>query len=167
MSWLWLSQEVPKVALAKKAVQLRMRDQWIASWRSNLATKSICNTYRMFKLDYGMECYIVKLQKTSRILFTKLRTLINTLPVDVDRYHNVSRGHRLCSKCDVDVVGDEYHVLFDCISSDIVRLRDMYLSEHFMQRATYFKYILLMQSTNVKVLQNLSLSLKSFVNMFK
>ena len=40
MSWLWLSQQVPNVTWVKKAVQLRLRDQWIATWRSDLATES-------------------------------------------------------------------------------------------------------------------------------
>ena len=65
------------------------------------------------------------------------------------------------------VVGDEYHVLFDCSDRDIVRLRGMYLSEYFTHRPSYFKYVLLMQSTNVKVIQNLSLFLKSVLNMFR
>ena len=165
MSWLWLTQDVINVTWVKKAVQLRLRDQWIANWRSNLATKSLCNNYRMFKLDYGMECYIEKLQKTSRIYVTKLRTLNNKLPVNVGRYHGVSREDRLCSKCDAGVVGDEYHVIFDCTDRDIVRLKGMYLSEFFTYRPTYFKYVSLMQSTSGKVLQNLSLFLKLVLNV--
>ncbi len=108
MSWLWLTQGVPNVTWVKKAVQLRSRDQWIATWRSSLATKSLCNNYRMFKLDYGLESYIVKLQKTSRILLlTDLRTLTNKLLVNVGRYHGISKEDRICSKCDAGVVGDE------------------------------------------------------------
>ena len=107
-----------------------------------------------------------KLLKTSRILLTKLRTLNNKLPINVGRHHEVRREDRLWSKCDAGVVGDEYHVLFDCTERDIVRLREIYLSEYFTYRPTYFKYISLMQSTNVKVLQNLSLFLKLVLNMF-
>ena len=59
-----------------------------------------------------MEWYIIKLQKSSCILFTKLRTLNNRLPVNVDRYQSVNREDRIYSKYDVGVVGDEYHVLF-------------------------------------------------------
>ena len=121
----------------------------------------------MFKINYGLESYIVKLQKTSRILLTKLRTLNNKLPLNVGRYHGISREDRICSKCDAGVVGDEYHVLFDCTNSDIVRLRGMYLSGYFTHRSTYYKYIWLMQSTNVKVLQNLSLFIKFVLNMFR
>lgn len=62
----------------------------------------------MFKLDYGMESYIVKLQKTNGILLTKLRTLNNKLPVSVGRHHGVSREERLCNKCDAGGVGQRF-----------------------------------------------------------
>ena len=88
-----------------------------------------------------MDCFIVKLQKASRLLITKLKTLNNKLPVNVGRHQGVSREDRLCSRCVVGVVGDEYHVLFDCNDRDIVRLRSMYLSEYFTHRPSYFKYV--------------------------
>ena len=93
----------------------------------------------MFKSNYGMEWYIVKLQKSSHILFTRLRTLNDRLLVKVGKYQGVNREDRLCTKCDVVVVGDKYHVLFYCTDSYIVRLGGMYLSEYFTQRSTYFE----------------------------
>ncbi len=103
MSWLWLSQSVPNVIWVNEAVELRLRDQWITTWRSNIETKSLCSNYRIIKMNYGMEEYTVKMQKTSRILLTKLRTLNNKLPVNVGRYTGVTREDRICSKCDADV----------------------------------------------------------------
>lgn len=167
MSWLWLTQTVPNVNWVKKAVQLRLRDQWIATWRSNLLAKSLCDNYRVIKVDYGMECYLVKLQKNMRIVLARLRTLNNKLPVNVGRYNGISRQNRLCNKCDVGAVGDEYHVLFVCTDRDILRLRARYLPEYFTHTPNNFKYISLMQNTNVKVLQNLSLFFKSVFNMFR
>ncbi len=81
-------------------------------------------------MNYGTEEYIVKMQKTSRILLPKIKTLNNKLPVNVGRYTGVTRENRICSKCDADVVGDEYHVLFVCINTDIVMLRAMYIPEY-------------------------------------
>ncbi len=40
MSWLWITQNVPNVMWGKKAVELRLKDQWITTWRSNIETKS-------------------------------------------------------------------------------------------------------------------------------
>ncbi len=91
MSWLWLSQSVPNVIWVKKAAELRLRDWWITAWRSNIETKSLCSNYRIIKINYGMEDYIVKMQKTRRILLTKLRTLNNKLPFNVGRYTGATR----------------------------------------------------------------------------
>lgn len=49
MSWLWLLQDVPNVTWVKKAVELIIRDQWVATWQSNLVTKILCIDYKIFK----------------------------------------------------------------------------------------------------------------------
>ncbi len=67
VSWLWITQSVPNVMWVKKAIELRLKDQWITTWRSNIETKSLCSNYRIFKTNYGMEDYIVKMQKSDRI----------------------------------------------------------------------------------------------------
>lgn len=167
MSWLWLTQTVPNVIWVKKAVELRLKDQWITTWRSNIETKSLCSNYRIIKLNYGMEDYILKMQKSNRILLTKLRTLNNGFPVNVGRYTGVPREDRICSKCDANAIGDEYHVLFICNNTDIVMLRARYIPEYFVCRPSYFKYTSLMQSTNVNILKNLSLFVKAVLSMFR
>ena len=90
----------------------------------------------MFKSNYGMEWYIVKLQKPSRILITKLRTLNNRLPVNVGRYQGVNREDRLCTKYD-GCCRWWIPFLFYCTDSDIVRLGVMYLQEYSTQRPCY------------------------------
>ncbi len=35
-------------------------------------------------------------------------------------YQCVSREDRVCNKCDVEVVGDEFRVLFECMDVEIV-----------------------------------------------
>lgn len=113
-----------------------------------------------------MEECMVKMQKTNRILLTKLRTLNNKLPVNVGRHTGVTREDRIYSKSDADVVVDEYHVLFVCNNADIVMLRAMYVPEHYACSPTYFKYALLMQTTNVNILKNLTLFVKAVLSMF-
>lgn len=79
-----------------------------------------------------MEGYLVKLPKSSHILVTRLRTCNNRLPVIIGRYQGVNREERGCSKCDANVVGDEFHVFYVttkkllgymiCISQTIINL---------------------------------------------
>ena len=41
-------------------------------------------------------------------------TTNNKLPVNVQRYEGIDRQDRLCRKCDLKDVGDEFHYLFVC-----------------------------------------------------
>ena len=48
MSWVWDSQTVVNATWFKKAVEIRMKDQWITLWNANLASKSICCSYKIY-----------------------------------------------------------------------------------------------------------------------
>ena len=53
------------------AVEQRLRDIRIISWYSNLTSKVIFNTYKLYKEAYGMEKYLIKLNKCNRRYITK------------------------------------------------------------------------------------------------
>ncbi len=63
MSGMWFLQEVPNSRRMKKAVEQKLKDQWLVTWNHNLETKSLCSNYRMFKIDFVMEQYLRKLKK--------------------------------------------------------------------------------------------------------
>ncbi len=167
MSGMWLLQDVPNSRWVKKAVEQRLKDQWLVTWHHNLETKSLSSNYRVFKTDFGREQYLEKLTKGDRLLVTKFRTCNNRLPVNVGRYQGVSREDRVCNKCNVEVVGDEFHVLFECTDVEIVRLRNMYIPNYYINRPTQFKYVLFMQSTSSSVMKKLSLFLRMVLRMFR
>ena len=127
MSGIWLLQNVPNTIWFRKAVERRLKDQWITSWYHSLSTKTLCSNYKLFKSVYSMEAYLVKLPKSSRILITRFRTSNNRLPINVGRYTGVNREERYCNKCNINVIGDELHVLLECTNEDIVRWRDIYI----------------------------------------
>ena len=54
---MWLLQEFPNTLWVKKAVEQRLKDQWLVTWHHNLNTKSLCNNYRILKNNFGMEQY--------------------------------------------------------------------------------------------------------------
>ena len=43
--------------------------------------------------------------------FTKIRANNNKLPVVTERYENISREERLCTKCTNNVVRDEFYIM--------------------------------------------------------
>ena len=67
-----------------KAIQQRLKDQWITQWYGNIVTKSIiCSNYVSFKNVFGREDYLLKLQTKARFTLVKLRTNNNRLPITV------------------------------------------------------------------------------------
>ena len=114
-----------------------------------------------------MEQYLKKLGKGDRILMAKFRTCNNRLPVNVGRYQGINREDRVCNKCDVGVVGDEFHVLFECMDVEISRLRDMYIPHYYTNRPSEFKYVLFMQNTSSGVMEKLCLFLRMMLRMFR
>ena len=167
MSGMWLLQEVPNTIWVKKAVEQRLKDQWIATWLNNLETKAICCNYKIVKMDYGVESYLTKMSKTDRITISKFRVCNNRLPVNVGRYEGINREDRVCTKCNAGAVGDEYHIILECTNEEIVRARHMYLKNYYINWPSRYKYSLLMQSQSVNVLKNLSLFLRKVLQMFR
>lgn len=167
MSGVWITQYVDNPVWFKKAVERRLKDQWITTWHSNLVNKSICSSYNIYKEVYDMEEYLVKLSKGNRIMVSKLRTGNNKFPIITGRYQEINREDRICSKCNANVVGDEYHVLFTCQNADIVRLRNKFIPSYYINRPTHFKYVILMQSKNVNLLTKLAQFLRAIFGIFR
>ncbi len=165
-SGIWLLQDVHNPIWIKKAIEQRLKDQWIVLWQQNLSTKSICSNYKLFKHEFGMEKYLTKLKKCERILITKFRTCNNRLPINTGRYQGIDREDRICNKCN-DGVGDEFHLLFECTDEEISRLRVMYLPVFYTSRPTHHKYISLMSNSSQNILKKLYLFLKYVMNRFR
>lgn len=159
-------QDVSNSRWVKKAMEQRLKDQWLVTWHHNLETKSFSSSYRVFKTDFGREQYLEQLIKGDRLLVTKFRSCNNRLPVNVGRYQGVSREDRVCNMCNAEVEGEEFHVLFECTDMEIVRLGNMYIA-NYINRPTQFKYVLFMQSISSNVIKKLSLFLRMMLRMFR
>ena len=110
---------------------------------------------------------LVKLSMKNRIVLSKLRACNNKLPIIEGRYRNISRAEWICNMCEVNFVGDEFHMLFVCHNENIVRLRNMYIPEYYKNRPSLYKYGLLMQTTSCKTLNNLALLLQAVFKMMR
>ena len=122
----------------------------------------------MYKKVYGIEEYLVKLNKNNHICLSKFRTGNNKLPVITSRYNQIDRKEEhCCTKCNDGLIGDEYHVLLQCQSQDIVQLRNKYIPEYYRLQPNHFKFVMLMQSRNVGLLTNLVQFINALLRMFK
>ena len=73
----------------------------------------------------------------------------------------------MCSLCSEGEVGDEYYVLLICRSEEVIRLGDEYIARYYRENSSMFKFSLLMQSSNIKVLRNLYLFVATILRMFR
>ncbi len=164
---IWLAQNVPNLMWFKGAVERRLKDQWITMWYYNLSTKSLCRNYRAFKCIYGLEEYLSKMPKSSRILITRFRNSSNKLPINVGRCTGVNREEWVFNKCNANVIRYEFYVILECTNEEILRLREMYISSYYTLRPTYLKYAALMQNSRIEISKNLVLFFRSIAGLFR
>ena len=101
VSMVWhcgLTQTIDNPTWFRKAVEQRLRNIWITNWYSNLTSKSICSTYKLYKEAYGIMEYLIKLNKCNRRYITKLLTGNNQLPIIIrGRHRHLNREDRYCT----------------------------------------------------------------------
>ncbi len=118
------SQTIENQKWFKLAMEQRLKDLWRTTCYRNITMKQIRSSYRIFKVVYGIEDYLVKLLKMNRIYITKMRAGNNKLPLSTGRCREITREERCCDKCDEWCVGDDLHVLLLCRNQETVSLRN-------------------------------------------
>ena len=101
---LWLKHTVKRI----------LCDQYLQQWNSeNNSSRGI--NYRMFKHDFKLENYLLKLSTKNARILCKFKTGNVKLPIETGRWFNIERDDRICHLCNSDV-GDEFHYIFNCTS---------------------------------------------------
>ena len=98
----------------KEKIKRCLYDQYIHKWFSEIDNKNIYCNYRIFKNRFSFEKYFNILSYKQAISFLRFRTLNNNIPVQTERYVNIPRADRLCPKCSINEIGDEYHYILIC-----------------------------------------------------
>ena len=85
----------------------------------------LCTYANWFAAPEWKAVGLLKLRVSISLLrcFLKLRCGCHNLPVDSGRALGVARGRRICSKCNLESVCDEYHLVFECTALQDVRAR--------------------------------------------
>ena len=112
VSFIWLSQSITICSLPE-FIRLNLREQYSQEWPATVYYSSKCVLYRVFKKSLIFEKYLTMSPFTRRII-CKFRTTNHRLPIEIGRYANLPRHTRLCDKCELGYVGDEFHFLFEC-----------------------------------------------------
>jgi hypothetical protein len=105
----------PPVSINITHIKNMLRSSFIETMRSD--TSNQLATYRQFKdIDtYYFEPYLSLIGKRqhARVL-SQFRTGSHWLGIQTGRYKGVTREERLCVRCDLGVVDDEFHCLTQC-----------------------------------------------------
>jgi hypothetical protein len=76
-----------------------LRDQFVQKWLSDIYSSSRGQIYSVFKKDFCIENYLLRLSEHSRIWITKFRTSNLHLPIETGRWYNIPREERICHLC--------------------------------------------------------------------
>ena len=109
---------IPPDLLNPKYIKALLKDRISAmeeqDWNSSVSNSGHCVNYRIFKRSLSFEKYLTSLNMKEAIDFCRFRCGNHKLPVVVGRYNNIERCNRVCSLCNLNTIGDEYHYIYVC-----------------------------------------------------
>ena len=151
----WASQGIGNVTKFLTIFKQRLRDNFIQNWEGKLHASSRVDFYKEIALS-GFQTYLDKLSiRKFRIALTRLREPSHRLQIEAGRWskpHSTPRNERLCIFC--NKLEDEFHLLFECTLYN--QLRQELINPFYTRRCSMHKAVMLMQSSNTKILKNLS-----------
>ena len=107
-----------------KSIQITLNDQFIQTWQNQVQNSAKCSTlYKHVKHVFGVEEYLIRLPDNLRISLCKLRTSNHKLPIETGRYMNINKQDRICTMCNNNDIGDEYHLVMECKNHKVVQIR--------------------------------------------
>ena len=139
----------------KSEIKTRISDIANQNWCSDVDSNSACANYRIYKKNIDFEKYLVKLDFADRLSLCRFRCGSIKLPsnrIFITRNIDLENVDMTCKLCTLDVIGDEYHNLFECntFSSKKTKYRSPYYWRH---PNTMFE---LFNSSDIKTLRNLA-----------
>ena len=132
-----------------------LQDHFIQSWFSDIEKSSRHEFYGIFKTEFKLESYLIKLPRFHNSWICKFRTANIKIPVETGRWKNIPKENRICTFCN-DGIGDEFHYLFVCKNYDINALRNKYVPTYYSSNPTKIKLKGLLSFCHVELLSNIS-----------
>ena len=166
LSGMWLKQFEMDVSVSwfKAKLKESLRDQYIQQWFKDVDTKDGCYNYRMFKTVFEYENFLHKLPQNLVYPLLRFRTLNHRLPVQSGRIDNIPRGERICTKCNTNDIGDEFHYIMTC--PFFTDSRRKFIAQRYYKFPNAIKFHALYNNTNYRQLVRLSLFTKVIMKEF-
>ena len=106
-----------------RALKTELKRLFAASWEKDIMSDGKSKsehgrklrTYRKFKHQFGREQYLgVNMNPKWRVSLTRFRVSAHRLMIEMGRRTRTDLELRLCPKCDLNKIEDEWHFLTDC-----------------------------------------------------
>ena len=152
----WLAQGVANKDMFLSIFKQRINDIFIQNWRERLEDSSRANFYTSIA-QFQLQPYLenINIGKYMKAI-CKLRMSSHRLAIESGRWVRPNRipiAERKFLYC--DLLEDEFHFVLECNSYN--ELRKKYIPRYFWMRPSMFKLVELLNTTNTKLLRNLSL----------
>ncbi|MEE9190592.1 MAG: reverse transcriptase family protein [Candidatus Neomarinimicrobiota bacterium] len=154
----WLGQRCPNPEYLSLSLSTRLRDQYIQRWATSVSESRLGIFYRSFKTEFGFEDYLRVLPDDLRIPLCRFRCSNHPLPIEMGRYDGSPREDRLCTKCDMHCIGDDFHFILQCPFFDT--LRSKYIKPYYKRNPSMLKYGQLFNSSG-RTRKNLALFIRN------
>ena len=142
----------------KNHIKNTLNDIFLQKWYALLDSNSLYINYRLFKKCFTQEIYLKLLPHNCIIALARFRTTNNKLPVNTLRFEQIDRNDRVCTKCQLQEIGDEFHYIFTC--PYYKDKRQELLPRLLIYKPNVLKFYNLMNTNDKKLL----FKLKIFVN---
>ena len=164
LGYIWQAQDVNvNQAFVKNELKEQLRSGFIKDWKAAMFHSSKCSFYKEIKTSFRLEPYLYKVPKSVWRYIVKFRCSNHKLPIETGRYINVDRHMRHCQKCNLEVLGDEYHIFFECNSTDIVSIRRKFIPLNYRknQNRSMYNFVCLMKMVDdIKIAKHISSFIK-------
>ena len=167
LSYIWDNQSFPSHEWLKRKVEQVLKDQFFQEWRVDLASKTSCDVYEQMKDSIKLESYLLMGNKSMRKSICQIRTNNSQIPKVTGRYKNIPRGERYCKLCDGNKLGDEFHLIVECLNENIVQSRKKYVPRHVTHRPSFYKCIDWLKSSSKANNKALGNFLKDVLPLYK
>ena len=124
----------------RDALKDRLQDQFRQEWSSTMEASTKCVLYRNLKIKFELEAYLLRLPRNIWRNIVKLRCSNHKLEIETGRYAGIDRDLWYCGKCATNIIGDEYHVFFECSNANISLQRNLFIPTYFRQNRSMFNH---------------------------
>jgi hypothetical protein len=153
--YVWNNGHVPHLSTFLNKFTIRLRDQYIQSWRETINHSPKLSVYKHIKSSYSHERYLdILCIRKYRHCYSQFRSGYHELEIEKGRYSNIPIHERICKVCNSKQVETEYHFVFICPMFKDLRAR--FIPRKFLINPNVMKLHILMSSRNETYIKDLA-----------